>query len=159
MSSHYRTAPAKRSVVKPQAVLSTASLTAAVSPAAFTPTAFTPAAFTPAAPSGGEETRSDSADVVAQAPVEMPSATQLTLRVPADAKVILDDKDTHLTGSERTFRTARLAEGEVRSNYCVRVVVEREGGEAAVQERHVNLRGGESHELRFDFDDALLASQ
>lgn len=88
----------------------------------------------------------------------MPPATLLMLHVPAHAKVVLEGTDTRLTGAERTFRTSRLAEGEVWSSYCVRVVVEREGGEAAVQEKYLDLRAGQSHELRFDFNDSLLAS-
>ena len=146
----YQTAPATESIILPQAVPTT------VAPSAVAPPTAEPPAVSP---SVGIETSNDSVGASAIASDATLSATLLTLRVPVGAKVVLEDMDTRLTGSERTFRTARLAEGEVWNNYCVRVVVEREGGEAVVQEKHLDLRGGEAHELTFDFDQSLLASQ
>ena len=84
--------------------------------------------------------------------------TQLTLQVPADAKVSLQGVETPATGSQRIFRTSRLAAGQVWHNYQVRVVVER-GGQQVVQEKRIEMRGGKAHELKFDFSDSLVASR
>ena len=150
MGSYYHTSPATQSIIQPQTVPST------VAPPTATPSAVAPITETQ---STEDETRNESVDVPPQTSEVVPPATLLRLSVPADAKVVLEDTDTRLTGSERTFRTARLAEGEVWSNYCVRVVVEHAGGQATVQEKHLDLRGGEAHELRFDFGETRLASQ
>ncbi len=84
--------------------------------------------------------------------------TLLTLQVPDQAMVSLEGTSTRLTGPQRVFQSVRLAEGQVWRDYRVRVVVEREGREH-VQEKRLDLRGGQAHELRFDFDDSRLASR
>lgn len=149
VGSTYAAPPTSQPMIQPQAAPPT------VAPSTPAPAAETPSTATPPA---GDQTRSESVAITTVASDATPPSTLLRLRVPAHAKVVLEDTETRLTGAERTFRTSRLTEGEVWSNYCVRVVMEREGGEAAVQEKYLDLRGGESHELRFDFDDSLLAS-
>ncbi len=107
-----------------------------------------------------EETGVEAAD--ADAGTQTSNATRtptlLTLRVPAQAKVSLEGADTGLTGTQRVFRSMGLAEGQVWRGYRVRVVMEREGREI-VQEKSLDLRGGDSHDLRFDFDANRLATR
>jgi uncharacterized protein (TIGR03000 family) len=83
--------------------------------------------------------------------------TMLTLYVPAEAKVNLAGTDTEKTGSERVFTTARLEAGQVWDDYRVRVTLDR-GGQKITKEETVTLRGGEDHELRFDFNESFVAS-
>lgn len=99
-----------------------------------------------------------SSSVAGSAPDKTSQKTQLTLQVPADAKVSLQGVETPAAGSQRIFRTSRLATGQVWPNYLVRVVVER-GGQQVVQEKRIDMHGGEAYELKFDFSDSLVASR
>ncbi|MEQ8208497.1 MAG: TIGR03000 domain-containing protein [Lacipirellulaceae bacterium] len=81
-----------------------------------------------------------------------PVKTELTLAVPADAKVFLAGAETRQTGETRTFASTRLKSGQTWEDYTVRVVLERDG-QTLVKEKSMNLAGGESYELSFDFDE------
>ena len=83
------------------------------------------------------------------------SATKLTLHVPADARVTLAGSVTKQTGSERSFLSTHLASGQTWENYTVEVAVDR-NGQTQTQQQLITLRGGESHELAFDFDELSL---
>jgi uncharacterized protein (TIGR03000 family) len=80
------------------------------------------------------------------------ATTQLTVRVPERAKVMLAGTSTNQTGELRTFSTAALAAGTTWENYVVRVEVEEEG-QTRVKEQPLTLVGGEKYELTFDFAD------
>ena len=82
--------------------------------------------------------------------------TNLTLKVPADARVTLAGSATQSFGEVREFSTARLAAGQEWNNYVVRVELDRDG-QKLVKEQTLTLRGGESRELSFDFDVAQVA--
>lgn len=89
---------------------------------------------------------------------EKQSETKLTLHVPDDAEVYLAGRRTRMEGTVRAYTTKRLASGETWNDYVVRVDVSRDGH--TVSKRHVlDLRGGQSHELTFDFDAADSADQ
>ena len=88
---------------------------------------------------------------------ESKDETVLTLNVPDGSKVNLAGSDTNQTGSRRTFVTKKLANGQTWSDYVVKVSFERDG-ETVTRERNLTIRGGESYELNFDFDESLVAS-
>jgi uncharacterized protein (TIGR03000 family) len=83
--------------------------------------------------------------------------TTLTLRVPSDAKVILAGHRTRNVGTTRVFSTAELAVGEAWEAYEIQVVVTRNGRDM-VRRHKVTVHGGDSRELRFDFDAPHIAS-
>jgi uncharacterized protein (TIGR03000 family) len=84
---------------------------------------------------------------------EKSSETKLTLRVPADAKVYLSDRETKQTGEVREYTTTRLAPGDAWEDYVVRVTLERDG-ETLSQERAITLVGGQPQQLEFAFEAA-----
>lgn len=94
---------------------------------------------------------------VAIASTAVPS-TSLTLHVPEDAKVILAGSDTTQTGKLRKFTTSQLRAGELWTDYKVVVELSKDG-QLLRQERTVNLVGGESQELTFNFDSIELAQR
>lgn len=79
--------------------------------------------------------------------------TELKLSVPANAKVFLAGAETSQTGTDRTYATSRLAEGETWNGYTVRVELEQDG-ETVVREETLTMKGGKSYELAFDFEQA-----
>jgi uncharacterized protein (TIGR03000 family) len=83
--------------------------------------------------------------------------TSLTLHVPEGAKVTLAGAETKMEGTTRVFSTSSLEPGKAWEDYVVRVVVERDG-QSLTKERTITVRGGEQHELAFDFDAVELAS-
>ena len=87
-----------------------------------------------------------------------PVTTELTLSVPAEAKVTLAGNVTSQTGEKRKFATTRLTAGQVWDNYTIRVEFERDGN-TVTQERTITLTGGESHEIAFSADGPLLAAR
>ena len=90
-------------------------------------------------------------------PATEQAETVLTIHVPADAKVTLAGHDTDKLGATRVFTTARLATGQVWDGYQIQVTMNRDGQEVT-KEKTVTLRGGESLELSFDFNESLVAS-
>jgi uncharacterized protein (TIGR03000 family) len=90
---------------------------------------------------------------VAQAPAVK---TQLTLRVPADAKVTLAGVATKQTGELRQFTTSQLADGQAWQNYQVVVEMDRDG-KLVREERTITLVGGKAQELSIAVSDTKLA--
>jgi uncharacterized protein (TIGR03000 family) len=99
--------------------------------------------------------RSRSSDVVVaqQAPAVK---TQLTLKVPAEAKVTLAGVATKQSGAVREFSTTKLAAGQDWQNYQVVVEMDR-NGRTLREERTITLTGGQAQELTIGFADATLA--
>jgi uncharacterized protein (TIGR03000 family) len=83
--------------------------------------------------------------------------TQLTLNVPADAKVALAGEETKLTGEKRVFTTTQLSDGQQWTKYTVQVSIERDGQDVSKQET-ISLKAGDSKELTFDFESDRIAS-
>lgn len=83
--------------------------------------------------------------------------TMLTLHVPSDAKVVLAGQPMQGSGAVRTFRTQRLAAGEVWQDYTVQVVVQ-ENGQTLAKEKNIALTGGQKSEMTFEFGLDRLAS-
>lgn len=77
--------------------------------------------------------------------------TELKISVPAEAKVFLAGSATSQTGTERTYTTHRLGEGETWDGYTIRVELEQDG-EKLVREETLSIKGGEVYELAFDFE-------
>ncbi|MEX0586541.1 MAG: TIGR03000 domain-containing protein [Pirellulales bacterium] len=99
----------------------------------------------------------DFGSAIAEENIESDPATRLTVRVPADAKLFLAGRETKSTGELRTFRTARMEDGQTWDNYTVRAIAMRDGREIT-REKTITLRAGASHELAFDFDAPSIAS-
>lgn len=97
--------------------------------------------------------RQAGAVVAAQKPVVR---TQLTLKVPAEAKVTLAGVETKQSGEVRQFSTTRLAAGQAWQNYQIVVELDREG-QTLREERTVTLTGGRAQELSIGFADTTLA--
>jgi uncharacterized protein (TIGR03000 family) len=83
--------------------------------------------------------------------------TSLTLRVPADARVILAGNETNGKGEVRVFRTTSLGSGEEWSDYQIRVLVERDG-ETQVHEETISLKAGDSRTLDVGLDTPKIAA-
>ena len=77
--------------------------------------------------------------------------TQLTLRVPAEAKVTLAGVETKQTGEVRQFTTSRLASGEIWNDYKVVIELNRDG-QTVREERVISLTGGQNQDLAVNFD-------
>jgi len=97
--------------------------------------------------------RQAGAVVAAQKPVVK---TQLTLKVPAEAKVTLAGVETKQSGEVRQFSTTRLAAGQAWQNYQIVVELDRDG-QTLREERTVTLTGGRAQELSIGFADTTLA--
>ncbi len=83
-----------------------------------------------------------------------PQETLLTIRVPAEASVELAGVATAMSGPTRVFATSKLAAGKTWNNYQVKVTLH-----GVTKEHTMTIRGGENHELAFDFSDSQLASR
>jgi uncharacterized protein (TIGR03000 family) len=82
--------------------------------------------------------------------------TQLTLRVPADAKVTLAGVATKQNGEVRQFTTSKLAQGQAWQNYQVVVEMDR-NGKTVREERTITLVGGQAQDLSIGAGDTKLA--
>lgn len=107
----------------------------------------------PSVPAATPTPAAQPAAAIAPASVE----TTLTIHVPADAKVRLAGSDTTSIGPTRVFTTGHLAAGKTWEGYRVLVTTNSDGQEIT-KEKVVTLRGGEALELRFEFSEALVAS-
>lgn len=74
----------------------------------------------------------------------------LSLDVPENAKVFINDKLTRTEGTRRSYVSRNLAYGQ-EYRYRVKVVSEMDGKEV-IKSRIVTMRGGESNQLAFNFD-------
>lgn len=93
--------------------------------------------------------------VVSQAPAVK---TQLTLRVPAGAKVTLAGMPTKQSGEVRQFTTTKLATGQAWQNYHVVVEMDR-NGQLVREERTITLTGGQPQELSIGMADVTTLAQ
>ncbi len=84
--------------------------------------------------------------------------TKLTVNLPEDAKVVLAGSSTTSTGAVRVFSTTTLADGAVWPNYTVQVSIDR-NGQTLNKQQTIDLRGGESRDLTFDFDQEQVAAR
>jgi uncharacterized protein (TIGR03000 family) len=91
------------------------------------------------------------------APAAEPVDTRLTLNVPDNARVELAGVGTSTEGEVRIFSTRRLAKGQVWDNYTVKVSIELDG-QTITQQRTIDLVGGETHDLRFEFEPVIVAA-
>jgi len=82
--------------------------------------------------------------------------TTLTIRVPEGAEVMLEGRATDATGAVRQFVTNELARGERWEGYNVVVRLDRDG-RVDTRRKTINLIGGQSHKLSFDFAPERLA--
>ena len=80
-----------------------------------------------------------------------PDAALLTVHVPADAKVYVNDRLTKSTGVLRQFVSRGLAAGS-QYKYEVRVELPR-GGQTLTETRTITLVGGGDGTLAFNFSD------
>ena len=85
-------------------------------------------------------------------------ATTLTLRVPADARVLIQGQPTLASGQQRIFRTTQLTKGETWPNYRVEVQQQR-NGRLVISRRTITLVGGGSHQLIFSESARQVAGQ
>ena len=85
------------------------------------------------------------------------SETTLRIHVPMDASVYLDGEDTISVGKVRSFSTPDLVAGQVHKEFEVKVEIERDG-KTITKVRKVNLRGGETQDVRFDLPETLAFS-
>lgn len=79
------------------------------------------------------------------------SVTSLALKVPANARVTLCGKTTNAQGDSRHFSTTKLEPGQVWNDYTIEVAFE-SNGKVVRQEKKINMIGGESYQLTFEFD-------
>jgi uncharacterized protein (TIGR03000 family) len=94
----------------------------------------------------------DFTPVASQAPAD----TSLTVRVPDGARVTLEGRSTEATGEVRTFMTRELRDGQRWEGYRVVVELEQEG-RVETSAKTIDLVGGKSHELSFDFSPQVAA--
>lgn len=77
----------------------------------------------------------------------------LTLDVPAEAKVFINDKLTTTEGTRRSYASRNLDHGQ-EYRYRVKVVTQVEGQEV-VKSRVIKMRGGETNLVAFNFDPVI----
>lgn len=83
----------------------------------------------------------------------VPAPAEVTVTLPADAKLFAQGQPTRLTSAERHFRTPALPAGE-EFHYTLRVEVVRDGRTVS-EERRVAVRAGE--QVRVEFGDPAEA--
>jgi uncharacterized protein (TIGR03000 family) len=84
--------------------------------------------------------------------------TQLTLHVPADAKVTLAGIATKQTGEVRQYSTTKLTAGQIWDGYTVVVEMEKDG-QVVREERTIKLKGGQPQELTVNLDSTQVAQR
>jgi uncharacterized protein (TIGR03000 family) len=84
--------------------------------------------------------------------------TQLTLHVPAEAKVTLAGVATKQTGEVRQYSTTKLTAGQIWNGYTVVVEMEKDG-QLVREERTIKLMGGQPQELTVNLDSNQIAQR
>ena len=85
--------------------------------------------------------------------------TTLAVKVPQDARVVLAGTSTNRQGENRIFSTTDLAAGQKWNSYKIVATIVRDGREVTL-EKVLDVEGGKSHEIAFDFDnDTRVASR
>jgi uncharacterized protein (TIGR03000 family) len=77
-----------------------------------------------------------------------PQAAEIVVRLPAAAKVFVEDRPTKLTGPERRFETAALKPGKMYT-YEIKVETDRDG-KTVSQIKRVSVKAGESVSVKFE---------
>lgn len=90
---------------------------------------------------------------VVGAPVE----TKVTLNVPKNASVTLAGNEMRTLGEQRVFSTLALASGETWKDYDIVVTILKNGA-PVTQRKVIDLTGGETQEVTFDFNADSVAS-
>ncbi|QEG36712.1 TIGR03000 domain-containing protein [Bythopirellula goksoeyrii] len=80
-----------------------------------------------------------------------PAKTELKVSVPAEAKVFLAGAPTEQTGTDRNYSTSRLSAGQTWTGYTVRVELDVDG-QTEVREETLDIEGGQTYELAFNFE-------
>ena len=88
---------------------------------------------------------------------ERPVLTQLTLKVPQNAKVELCGNQTKATGNVRHFKT-RLEPGKVWNDYKISVSYDVDG-ETVNQNRTISIKAGKSYVVDFDGENDMYVSK
>lgn len=78
-------------------------------------------------------------------------AVYLTVTVPSDAKIFVNDKPTTSTGKVRQFVSHGLEEGKS-YKFVVRAELESAAGEVMVEEKELKVTAGIREDIRFAFD-------
>lgn len=99
-----------------------------------------------------DPTETPDAQVVG-APVE----TKVTLNVPKNAAVTLAGNEMRTLGPQRIFSTVALAQGETWQGYDI-VVTILKNGKPVTQRKVIDLTGGDTQEITFDFGTESVAS-
>jgi uncharacterized protein (TIGR03000 family) len=85
--------------------------------------------------------------------LRQPAQTRVTLHVPEGARVILAGSATVQRGEHRQYETTCLGKGELWKDYTVRVELQR-AGKMLVREKTLQVEGGQTYQLAFDFNEA-----
>jgi uncharacterized protein (TIGR03000 family) len=85
-----------------------------------------------------------------------PTPARVTVRLPADAQLWVNDVACPLTSDTRSFVTPRLERGQ-RYSYTLRAEVRRDG-RPVTQTRRVNIAAGRQVNVRFDFATELTTT-
>jgi uncharacterized protein (TIGR03000 family) len=80
----------------------------------------------------------------------------ITVNLPADAKLTIDDSPTNATSGNRTFATPALEAGN-EYFYTLKVEVTR-NGQTVTDSKRISVRGGEETQVNFDFSDRVAAN-
>jgi uncharacterized protein (TIGR03000 family) len=86
--------------------------------------------------------------------VQEDEETVLTIRVPEEATVELAGVETKMSGSKRVFATTKLQAGQTWDDYQVKVTLN-----GVTKEHTMTIRGGENHDLAFEFGGPQLAAR
>ena len=88
---------------------------------------------------------------------DQPVLTQLTVKVPQEAKVELCGNNTSAIGSIRNFKT-KLQPGKVWEDYSIKVTFEQDG-ELVTKKRSLTIEAGEKYVVDFSTNTDLYASK
>jgi uncharacterized protein (TIGR03000 family) len=93
----------------------------------------------------------------AAAPATQPTVAKVTVRLPADAKLFIDDVSCPLTSDTRTFDTPNLKPGQ-KYYYMVRAEVIR-GGQKVEETQRVILEAGQQVSVMFPTLPAVVVTR
>ncbi len=87
-----------------------------------------------------------------------PQVTKLVLKVPTDAKVLLDGQETQATGSRRVFSTEKLTDEQSWKDYQVEVRYQ-VAGKQVVRKQSLTLRAGATEVIEFGSGSQVSGAQ
>jgi len=97
-----------------------------------------------------------STDAETEAQLLQANSAQLTVQVPAEAKIRVNGNETSSTGATRWYVSRSLRPG-FGYPYTVEATVQRDKGRPVVQTQTITLRAGQHQHLAFDFSDVQEA--